>query len=143
MKDIKYKGKLLAIILGLVQLFIGFGGISGGILLVIDPSGAKIGFELSLLTGTPFSDFFIPGLFLLLFNGIFVLLAAVASFKKYRYAGEIGIFFGVGLLVFMVAEIIWIGLVMWLQHLFLIIAVIEIFIGFFIWKFRLLKSDQA
>ena len=139
--NIKKSGKRLSIALGIVQLFIGIGGIGGGILMVIDPSGAGIGLKQNILAGSPFTDFLIPGLTLLSFNGIFVLVAAILSFIKFRWAGELGILFGIWLIGFMAAEIWWVGLTSFLQYLFPITGIVELILGGILWKFRLLKSQ--
>jgi hypothetical protein len=63
----------LNIIFGLTALCLlinGAGAMYGGGLLVLDPSGSELGLPLSWLEETPFRDFFLPGLVLLLVNGV-------------------------------------------------------------------------
>ncbi len=126
----------LAVTLGLIQLFIGLGGIAGGLPMVLDPTGAAIGLNQDILADTPFENFLIPGIVILTFNGIFISIAGIASIKKYQRAGEIGVIFGIWLTGFMIAEILWLHLVMWLQHLFLICGIIEIILGAILYKSR-------
>lgn len=52
-------------------------GIFGGIGLVMDPSGGSFQMPASLLEGSPFSTFLIPGLILLIILGIFPIFAWV------------------------------------------------------------------
>ena len=63
------EGKRLSKALGILQLFIGLGAVAGGLGLVLEPDGSNLGMPLSMLEHSPFSDFLIPGLVLLLVNG--------------------------------------------------------------------------
>jgi hypothetical protein len=63
-------------ILLLLLLALGAGGIYGGFLLTDDPSGRLLQMPLNALQGSPFQDFLIPGIILLLFNGFLPLLIA-------------------------------------------------------------------
>ena len=58
-------------LLVLLLAFQSLGGLFGGISLVAFPSGAIMQMPLSMLEGSPFSDFLSPGLILLLILGIF------------------------------------------------------------------------
>lgn len=68
-------------------MFIGLDGVGGGLGLVLEPGGANLGFPVEWLGNSPFSDYLIPGIYLLVINGIGSLLGAVASFRRYKYAG--------------------------------------------------------
>ena len=63
----------ILLILLLVQ---GLGGIGGGLSLVLKPDGSVMGMPVSHLDGSPFSDYLIPGLILLLVLGVLPLVAA-------------------------------------------------------------------
>lgn len=60
-------------------LFNGFGAVYGGCRLVSDPSGATLQLPLSYLEHSPFTNYLIPGIFLIVVNGAFsfVTLAAL------------------------------------------------------------------
>ncbi len=141
MTEIKKIGKRLAIVLGTFQLIVGAGGLIGGIPMILDPGGSPLGLTQEVLDNTPFTNFLIPGLVLLTLNGIFILVAGIASILKFRWAGEVGILFGIWLTGFMLVEIWWVGLVVWLQHFMLILGIAEIILGFILWKYRLLMRD--
>ena len=53
------------------MFFLALSGLSGGIALLIDPSGALIQMPLSLLARTPFKNFFLPALILFSALGIY------------------------------------------------------------------------
>jgi hypothetical protein len=63
MNETGKKGRCLAFVLGGLQVFIGLGGVAGGFGLVSEPSGANLGFEVDLLSKSPFSDYLILGSF--------------------------------------------------------------------------------
>ena len=64
-------------------IVLGVGGLYGGILFVLDPSGAAMGVPLSLLDGLPLSNFLVPGLFLLGVMGLAPLALVVAVWRRW------------------------------------------------------------
>ncbi len=128
------KGRCLAFGLGGLQVFIGLGGISGGFGLVTDPSGANLGFHVDLLSKSPFSDYLIPGLILLVVIGIGSLTGGVLSILRYRYAGEIAALLGIFLVIWISAQVWWIGLTIWLQPLFFCFGMVELALGWLMWR---------
>jgi len=64
-------------------IVLGVGGLYGGVLFVLDPSGAAMGVPLSLLDGLPLSDFLVPGLFLLGVMGLAPLALVVAVWRRW------------------------------------------------------------
>jgi hypothetical protein len=123
------RNRRLAIILGCLQIFIGLGGVPSGLILALNPSGSGMGFSLDLLQGTPFSSYLIPGLFLFTVNGVATLGGGVATFLKYRYSGEIAIALGALLMAWIVIQVGLIGLVHWMQPLYLGLGLIELILG--------------
>ena len=81
---------LLAILLGIQSL----GGLFGGLALTLSPSGAFLHMPVSALEGSPFPNFFIPGLILLLFLGILpgILAFAVIKQPQWNWAGYFNIY---------------------------------------------------
>jgi hypothetical protein len=57
-------------------VLLGLGAVAGGGALLLGPDGAILRMPLSLLSGTPFRDFRLPGLLLFLFNGVYPLAVA-------------------------------------------------------------------
>lgn len=122
--------------LGLLQGFIGLGALGGGFLLVKDPSGSAMGFPLSLLEGTPFPDFLIPGIFLLVVNGMGSVVGAGLSLTKRRYAQEIAVVLGAILVAWIVIQVIIIGSISWLHLLYFILGIAELGMGIYIRRHR-------
>ena len=71
--------KLLLDILAVFLLLInGIGAIYGGANLVAFPDGSSIGLSLSWLEHSPFENYFVPGIVLLLANGLLSMIAVAA-----------------------------------------------------------------
>ena len=77
--------KRLAVVLGILQCFVAVMAVPAGLSLILEPDGSGIGLPTDILQTSPFRDYLIPGLFLFVFNGIFQLIGAVASFRKNKY----------------------------------------------------------
>ena len=122
--------------LGALQAFIGLGALGGGFMLVRDPSGSALGVPLSLLEGSPFPDFLIPGMFLLAVNGVGSMIGAGLSFTRRRYAQEIAIVLGAILVAWIVIQVVIIRSFSWLHVLYFILGVVELGIGFYIRRRR-------
>lgn len=54
--------------------FLSIGGFYGGLGLILSPDGEFLQMSLNFLEGTPFTNYLIPGIILLIFMGIFPLL---------------------------------------------------------------------
>jgi len=112
MNETEKKGKWSAFGSGAFQVFIGLGGVYGGMGLVSEPSGANLGLSLESLSESPFSDYLIPGIVLFVVIGVGSLAGGVAF-----------------LVMWIVAQVWWIGLTFWLQPLFFGIGVVELLLG--------------
>ncbi len=123
--------------LGAIQAFIGLGALGGGFMLVRDPSGSTLELPMSLLEGSPFPDFLIPGMFLLAVNGVGSMIGAGLSFTRRRYAQEIAIVLGAILVAWIVIQVVIISSFHWLHVLYFILGVVELGIGLYIRRRRL------
>lgn len=128
------KSRCLAFGLGGLQVFIGLGGASGGFGLVTEPSGANLGFQVDMLSKSPFSDYLIPGLILLVVIGFGSLAGGILSILRYRYFSEIAAVSGAFLVIWITAQVWWIGLRVWLQPLFFCLGVVELALGLMLWR---------
>lgn len=96
------KSYSLYFLMGLM-LFQGISGLYGGIALVIDPVGELLQMPVSMLEGSPFDSFLVPGLILLTILGIFPMIVVYGLWKRTNWAWK-------GALAVSVALIIWIGI---------------------------------
>jgi hypothetical protein len=95
--------KILAVFL---LLFLGFGGVYGALLLISDPSGGKFEWSLDLLNGTPFNSFLIPGIVLLIANGLLPIYVALITLLKKKYAPTLILFQGVITIIWLSVQLI-------------------------------------
>lgn len=122
--------KKRSIILGIIQLFIAIGAIPAGILMILEPDGASIGMSTEILASAPFNTFLIPGLVLFFVLGLLNLIAAFLSFKKNKYAGILAFLLGIMLLIWLFVQIYFIGFTFFLQLVFFVVGIVEIFLGY-------------
>ena len=113
---------------GILQVFIGLGALGGGWGLMADPTGTNLGMSVERLSGTPFRDFLIPGVVLFVVNGVGSLAGGIASFLRRRHAGEAAIGLGVFLMLWIVAQLVWLGL-HWLHALYFALGMLEFVLG--------------
>ncbi|MCP4256004.1 MAG: hypothetical protein GY774_00585 [Planctomycetes bacterium] len=128
------ESKRLANVLGILQLFIGLGAVGGGLGLVLEPSGANLGMPLEMLNHSPFSDFLIPGIVLLIVNGLGSIAGSVLSFKLFQYAAEIALALGAFLVAWILIQVYWIHTFHWLHALYLSLGIIELALGWLLRK---------
>lgn len=121
--------KSLFISLGILQLFISIAAIPAGIGFILDPSGEKLGISMELIKESPFANYFIPGVILLIVNGIGSLIGSLHSFFKHKRTGIIAITLGIALVIWIVSQVYWIGLVSWLQPFIFVMGILEIILA--------------
>lgn len=100
------KSYSLFILMGFI-LFQGVSGLFGGLALVVDPTGELLQMPLSMLAGSPFENFLIPGIILLTILGILPIVVYYGLWKRAGWAWT-------GALIVSVALIIWIGVEIWM-----------------------------
>src|SRR5581483_1341959 len=117
---------LTRLLVGL-EVFIGLGALAGGGLLMLSPDGRLLGMRLSVLDGTPFKDFLVPGLVLFTAIGVVPLAAAAAALRRMRVAPVLAVAVGVLLVGWIAVEMVMLagpGSLAWSLYLFLGTAVL-------------------
>jgi len=119
-------------------LFLGVSAIGGGLLLIISPSGKLLGgLPLSILEHSPFTNFLIPGIILLLtlgFSPCLICLALIKKstnrfaeyfnfFKDMHWAWSFSIYIAFALIIWIQVETIFVQGTGWLQTFYILYAI--------------------
>lgn len=107
-----------------------------GIRMIQDPSGASVGLSHTLLRGSMFSDFYIPGWILVSALGLFALLAIALVLKNNRYYPVVIIVQGVLVIVCVVVQMVILGNDNFLQYFFLMTGMFLIVLGAFQYQLK-------
>ncbi len=81
---------------------------------------------IEILQGSPFKDFLIPGIFLFGVNGLAGLAGAVICFVHSRFSAISGLILGIGLVVWIIVQLLTTGLISWMQPAYFTIGLMEI-----------------
>lgn len=131
----------LPIILGIIQLFVAISALPTGYSMMVQPDGSDLGMTVDLLKGSPFSDFFIPGIFLFTVNGLFNLVSAIFSFYRFKYTYLLGFLLGTAMVIWISVQVYSVGLNHFLQPTYFVIGLIEITLS--IWLYKLVGCHIA
>ena len=107
-----------------LQVLLGFGAVVSGAMMMISPDGSLMQMPLSVIEGAPFKGFFIPGLILFIFVGLFPSCVAyglwkspgwnwpnvINPFKKTHWSWAGSLASGVILSVWLTVELIWVSI---------------------------------
>lgn len=118
--------KYIAITLLLIN---GMSAMGGGILLVARPNGQILRLSTDLLAHSPFSDFLIPGLVLIFFNGLSSLVLAIITIINSKPSPYFIIAQGIFLTLWIIIQVLMIRTFDTLQIIFGLIGLIIIFCG--------------
>jgi hypothetical protein len=118
--------KLVPVLERIVQAFVAISALPCGVLLMLYPNGSALNMPLSMLKGSPFADFFLPGLILFAVIGCGHAAAAVLSFRRHRFAGLAGAVMGLGLMIWIFVQASLIGGGHWLQYLYFALGTAEV-----------------
>jgi hypothetical protein len=128
--------------LGVIQVFVGLSAVAGGLGLTLDPSGSNVGIPLEYLADSPFEDYLIPGMVLLVVNGLGSLVGAAATFTRRRFAGEAGLALGAFLVLWILAQLFWVAWFHWLHALYLCLGGLELGLAWVVRK-RLIGAQRS
>jgi hypothetical protein len=147
MSDPGNKMPLSVILLALILVFTGIGGIYGGYSFIMAPDGSKMGMTTDILLNSPFNSFLIPGIILILFNGIMPLVVAwglfikppwqwpemVNLYHKQHWCWTFSLYYGFILIIWINVQIIMLGFSSLLQPIFALtgalISILTLFPG--------------
>ena len=110
--------------------FLGIGAVAGGLMLILDPYGQRIGMPISFLDHSPFHSFLIPGIILLVSNGLMSLAIMVAAIRRMTNYGLWVAFQGCVLTGWITIEVLMIRGVGWPHYIYWGLGLALIALGF-------------
>ena len=113
-----------------LQAFNGLSALAGGFGLMGDPSGKSLQMDTSMLSGSPFENFLIPGIVLFVVNGIGNTTGAILSLTRYKYAARVAALFGLILMIWIISQVAWMGYLSFLQPLYFTTGLIQLLAGY-------------
>ncbi|MEE4177524.1 MAG: hypothetical protein V2I46_08440 [Bacteroides sp.] len=105
---------------GFLLAFLALNAFGGGYYAM---AGAE-GVPLELLEGSPFSNYFIPGLFLFVVLGGSCLFSAIALFARWQIARKAAIFTALLILMWIIIQVSIIGYMSWMQPVTALLALV-------------------
>src|SRR5690606_30447405 len=94
-------------IVSIILLFlIGINAVIAGVLFIMDPSGSKMGMSVDYLSPSPFQSYLIPGIELLVFNGLLGIVSGVMSIKRVKNYSNLILLQGVILVGWILIQIL-------------------------------------
>jgi hypothetical protein len=103
---------------------LGVSGLAGGGQFILAPSGRLISISPTLLAGSPFESYLVPGLVLFSILGVFPLVVVYGLYRRKRWAWPATIAVGVALVVWVLVEGVVIGFGKRLQYPHLVQGVV-------------------
>jgi len=86
-------------------MFLGVSALFGGGSLLLDPTGSTLNMSLELLSGTPFDDFFLPGLILFSVFGIGSFAVLFGILRNRRWSWFASVCLGAALVGWIVVQV--------------------------------------
>jgi hypothetical protein len=120
--------KYVKLLLFVLHVVIGVGALGGGYACIVEPM-APLGAPLSMLEGSPFDSFLIPGLVLFGLFGIGNIVGAVLLARRFKWHGYIAGVLGGGMVVWIIIQVLIIKTIAFLHILFFFIGIVEASIG--------------
>lgn len=114
-----------------LELFTALGAIPVGIMFLADPTGRLVQIPQGWIEATVFGSYVVPGLYLLLFNGVGMLLLALLTVRGHWIAPWLTGVLGVGLITWILVEILVFPETMLLTWVFLAIGLAMGFVALF------------
>lgn len=89
-----------------LEVFLGLGALFGGGALILGPDGQLLGMPTSLLAGSPFTSYLVPGIVLFTLVGIAPLLAAAITVRRQPFAPLAAVAVGLTLIGWVSVEMV-------------------------------------
>src|SRR6202165_6029975 len=115
-----------------LEIFLGLGALFGGGALILGPDGHILGMPTSLLAGSPFPSYLLPGIILFTFVGVAPLVAAVITIRRQELVPFASVAVGLALIGWVSVEMVvlaGLGSLAWTLYLVLGASIAAIGVG--------------
>ncbi|MDF2944793.1 MAG: hypothetical protein K0S01_3651 [Herbinix sp.] len=123
--------KIVRRLLFVLHIFVGIGGMAGGLAAITNPVN-PLGITVDVLKNSPFHNFLIPGIILFTIIGLGNVFSAVTLYFKSRFQGYISNVFSWALVIWIIVQCIMLNAIAFLHVLFFGIGFIEGILAIFI-----------
>ncbi len=113
-----FRRRPVAVALGALELFVGIGALVGGGALALVPDGDVLRMPVSILEGSPFGTFFLPGLLLFFAVGSVNTLAGFLTLGGHPLRRWVAMGAALILMAWILAEVALLGYLHWAQPLY-------------------------
>jgi hypothetical protein len=116
----------LAVIL---EVFLGLGAMAGGAMLILGPDGHLLGMPTTMLSGTPFRDYLVPGIILFTAVGLAPMVIAAITLRRHPIAPLAAVAVGLTLIGWITVEMVMLngpGSLAWAFYLVLGCAIVAV-----------------
>lgn len=100
---------VLGIMATVLLVFQGLGAVGGGLALMLGPQGQIIPLSVSMLAGSAFSSYFVPGLILFAVLGLGPLAVAALAWRRHGWAPFLTLGVGLALLIWLSVQFMIVG----------------------------------
>ncbi|HSN60645.1 MAG TPA: hypothetical protein VLR49_06910 [Ferruginibacter sp.] len=114
----------------ILTCFIALSSIISGLMMISNPAGDLYNLPLSLLDGTPFTDYLVPGILLTLIVGIVNLHAVFYIVEQHPYRYNWAMAGGFIIIAWIIVQIILISMLQWLHFIYFFVGVLIILIAY-------------
>ncbi len=118
----------------ILNVFLGVGGLLGGISFVTDTSGGGLGAKLSWLEKTPVDNYLVPGIYILIVYGIAPLLVLIAWKFHVKKAMLLNALIGFSLIPWIIYQFVVLSEKIFLQYIMITLGVLIFLISFYTYR---------
>ncbi len=109
--------------------WVGLSALYTGMALIVNSDGSGL-WTVDALNHSPFYDFLLPGIIMLIIISFFSLFGAFLAYKNSKLAGIATFVLGIITLLWIVVQTYWSGWGIWHQPVFVVIGLVELSLGY-------------
>ena len=108
----------------ILHFFIGLGAIGGGMMALLNPQGPD-GMPANVLDGSPFHDFLVPGIFLLVVLGLGNIFCGIMTLKKSELRSFLSGVWGVLMVLWIIIQCVILNAIVELHVIFFVLGLVQ------------------